>query len=360
MAVALTGQTSNTGQSEFLSRCVSLNFLFSMASIINKITYSRVRTCFLFYMLSFNNTEIYKGFDGQSKDIQIVLPQMSTVKKDCGLASTGVFGSFSRGSYSEGFALFARSAASAVRVSSFSDSRPGKVILCSDLMPRAGSYVCFQRIVGVASADGRGLSHYLIRPPRHGVYGAQFSHAALRILGMPQFSQTMKGSDLVVTLMTRKTGPRWINEKFVVESLQSLLEKRNALRGGADRKYVLRYAGDAELIGVRDGCVHARDQVSLWRDSWLVIAPHGAHESNVVFMHQESEGLVEAFACGHRSGTFKRLATAAGVKYRAAREKSSSRRSNCEKDLGRTYLDEPRVIDFDHDTLLSVVEDALR
>ena len=45
-------------------------------------------------------------------------------------------------------------------------------------------------------------------------------------------------------------------------------------------------------------------KAAAWRASWLVVAPHGAHNSNVVFMAASTGGgLVESFSCGHRSNT---------------------------------------------------------
>jgi len=160
-----------------------------------------------------------------------------------------------------------------------------------------------------------------------------------------------------VTLITRRRGPVWSNREYVVSGLREAIHAANARVGY--NLYAFRDAGYAEDLGLMDGCYQIIPQVRLWASSWLVLAPHGAHETNVVFMPEDSGGLVEGFACGHQSGTFSELANYSMVAYRAAREIDNGGRLNCLKNNHRKYLDKPRSIRFEHDTMLAMVTEAL-
>jgi hypothetical protein len=160
-----------------------------------------------------------------------------------------------------------------------------------------------------------------------------------------------------VTLLTRRSGPIWSNREYVASGLRKAIYRANTRLGY--NLYVFRDAGFAEDLGLKDNCYRIRPQIDLWASSWLVLAPHGAHETNVLFMPGSSGGLVEGFACGHQSGTFSDLANYSQVAYRAAREIDNGDRHNCLKNNHRKYLDKPRSIQFEHDTMLAMVEEAM-
>ena len=52
-------------------------------------------------------------------------------------------------------------------------------------------------------------------------------------------------------------------------------------------------------------------QVALWQRAYVMVTPHGAHVSNVVYMRAGTGGLIESFNCGHTSDTYKRIAQVA-------------------------------------------------
>lgn len=153
----------------------------------------------------------------------------------------------------------------------------------------------------------------------------------------------------------RRSGPVWKNHEYVKSELQMAVAKANEQY--EEEIYVFKDVGFAEDVGLdlRTGCYKIREQLLLWATSWLVVSPHGAHDTNLMFMSKTSGGFVEGLACGHQTRTFLDLAKFAQVPYHDAHEQDNGNRHNCRTDQGRKYLDKPRTINFTHDTMLAVV-----
>ena len=163
----------------------------------------------------------------------------------------------------------------------------------------------------------------------------------------------------------------WTNREVVVANLQHLVRKLN--QASSTHKYGYTYefvdGGHAEDLAVKNirtsggkdiyNCHIIAEQIKWWSKQWLVVSPHGAHETNVMFMNRISAGLVEAFACGHQSTSFSIFARYANVPYYAAHELDNGDRHGCNKSIGRKYLDKPRNIDSTHDTLYAIVRKAI-
>jgi len=301
----------------------------------------------------------------------IVLPQIRAATRNCGLEdSHGIQALRARGGkYSEVFTALARAAVlplqqASIAVGSAKDrkNRP-HILFCDDVQPRKKKsgveVVCFDSIVeigpalashGVIALDGQNVQVEM--PKFHHLVG-------VTVLGMavdPAVKWSSSPAKRVVTLLTRRHGPIWTNREHVKSELRKAVDQANAMSGR--NLYLFRDAGFAEDIGLekRIGCYRIREQLLLWASSWLMIAPHGAHESNVMFMSKTSGGLVEGLACGHQSDTFAVLAKFAQVPYHDAHELDNGDRHGCGNNQGRKYLDKARTINFDHDTLLSVVK----
>jgi hypothetical protein len=271
------------------------------------------------------------------------------------------------------FMLLARVASMALKYDNNTDYQP-TVLFCPDIKPRKESVICFEKIVQVPpKADRRAsLKRFMSRiiavksanpvrevlgspltlPP-----GSKFQLQARALLGLSNIPNN-RPDIRKVTVLTRRNGPTWINVPEVLRRIRVILNEANMKQRSlvatreekhtAIIKYILVHGGFAEDLGRAhsSSCAVALQQVSTWSESWLVITPHGAHESNVVFMtpFASSGGLIEAFACGHKSDTFRVLATSAGVNYTSAHEMSFKDRLNCDRDQGRRYLDQPRRV----------------
>ena len=306
----------------------------------------------------------------------IVLPQIRAARRNCGLEdSHGIQGLRARGGkYSEVFIALARAAVlplqqAGVTISSTQNlkDRP-HMLLCDDVQPRKRNLelevVCFDAIVEIGPALA---SHGVMLIPQD-KQSAQldmpnFHHlVGVTLLGMagdPAISWSSSPAKRVVTLLTRRHGPIWTNREYVKSELRNAVNQANAVNGR--NAYIFKDAGFAEDIGLEKhgGCYRIREQLLLWATSWLMIAPHGAHESNVMFMSRSSGGLVEGLACGHQSDTFAGLAKFAQVPYHDAHELDNGDRHGCGNNQGRKYLDKARAINFNHDTMLSVVKSLL-
>lgn len=304
----------------------------------------------------------------------IVLPQIRAAKRNCGLEdSHGIQGLRARGGkYSEVFIALARAAVlplqqAGVSISSTQNrkDRP-HILLCDDVQPRkrnpALEVVCFDSIVEIGPALA---SHGVIPLDKQSAQAdmPKFHHlVGVKLLGMagdPAISWSLSPLKRVVTLLTRRHGPVWVNREYVKSEIRNAVNQANAKNGR--NIYLFKDAGFAEDIGLekQGGCYRIREQLLLWATSWLMIAPHGAHESNVIFMSKSSGGLVEGLACGHQSDTFTGLARFAQVPYHDAHELDNGDRHGCGTNQGRKYLDKARAINFNHDTMLSVVKSVL-
>jgi len=303
---------------------------------------------------------------------QVVFPQIQAPRRDCGLANRGVSAVLGRGGgYSEAFEALARAATQGLRAAGVDVVNPLS-LYCADVAPRifqngSHSVACFEAVVFATPQRGM-FTRDLVNLT--GTERALRSDA-WEVLGKPRPRDPKIGAALaeatlghrVVALLTRRGGPVWKNRGYVVGALEKAVRDANeALRVMAassmsshQRTFAFVDLGHAEDLGASNNCVHSAEQAAAWQSSWLVIAPHGAHSSNVIFMNSTSAGLVESFSCGHSSNPYELLARASGVPYSDAHELDDERQRKCGTDLGRRHLDEPRAVDFDHDTLLEVV-----
>ena len=86
-----------------------------------------------------------------------------------------------------------------------------------------------------------------------------------------------------------------------------------------------------------------RQQFRMAQSSHILVGAHGASLTNALFMRDEG-AVVEVLNCGHRSNTYRRLATNRGLFYASATPSGKLMKSDCSKDLGRRHVDTRRSL----------------
>ena len=86
-----------------------------------------------------------------------------------------------------------------------------------------------------------------------------------------------------------------------------------------------------------------RQQFRMAQSSHILVGAHGASLTNALFMRDEG-AVVEVLNCGHRSNTYRRLATNRGLFYASATPSGKLLKSDCSNDLGRRHVDTRRSL----------------
>ena len=309
----------------------------------------------------------------------IMLPQVSTQTAKCN-GSTSVPALRGRGIFSEMFLLSAFATARSIGASlGGSASGVPHVAYCSKRHATCMDTLVFidpRRVPGSYTAKPKGKATAVARRRVPGSFTAglraitaaspdqsiaqcrRWITSALHIGRVASAPSTARPRSVV--LLTRRTQSVWRNRADAARELRHLVEQQ------PDWRFV--DAGDAEALGIgatADGsrCYTARAQLALWRGAYAVVAPVGAHLSNLVFMRTSAGGLVQSNNCGFNTLTYASLARACGVRYTAAREVERAGR-RCpdvppESGFSAAALDAPREMDLSKDTLAAKLRAVL-
>ena len=83
-------------------------------------------------------------------------------------------------------------------------------------------------------------------------------------------------------------------------------------------------------------------QLALYSNTSLLVSPHGAQLTNVVFM-PAGAAVVEVLNCGHFTDVPKKLALECGLRYVATQDP----RPGCDAIIGKRHQDDDRNVTID-------------
>ncbi|KAJ8605094.1 hypothetical protein CTAYLR_000379 [Chrysophaeum taylorii] len=127
----------------------------------------------------------------------------------------------------------------------------------------------------------------------------------------------------------RRAGPCWPNAPSLRRELEAWLRSNHP-----------RWSLEVVALG------HAfsfQSQIALAERTGVFVGAHGAALVNALFA-PPGAALVEVLNCGHRSNTYRMLATNRGLSYFAAPRGGWFRGDDCSRDLGRKHVDTRRAL----------------
>ena len=127
----------------------------------------------------------------------------------------------------------------------------------------------------------------------------------------------------------RRAGPGWSNSMELVKELQAHLAAHFP-------SWRLEVHTAAHLFAFRQ-------QLRMAQNTGVLVGAHGASLTNALFL-SDASAVVEVLNCGHRSNTYRRLATNRGLFYASATPSGKLMRSDCSLDLGRRHVDTRRTL----------------
>ena len=180
-----------------------------------------------------------------------------------------------------------------------------------------GHTLCFERL-GTAVVDLTGPHFYSPRGAR------AWRDAALAFVRLPLPPPGGLPTGAHATLLLRTGDRRFTNENELAADLRTLLQRHN----------------EPPLEVVRlGGTLAFKWQLALYSNTSLLVSPHGAQLTNVVFM-PDAAAVIELLTCGYYSDTYRKFAVEAGLRYYASRDPAPG----CDRDLGKRHHNDDRPV----------------
>lgn len=183
--------------------------------------------------------------------------------------------------------------------------------------PRGAKHACWERVLHATYVP---RATYLKHPKPTAAFLKTVRAGAVR-------APSAAGPPRVLTVLLRtagkgsamRAGPSWTNAREIVAELDVWLA-RNA------PSWTLSVSALAHAFAFRA-------QADTAGASGIVLGAHGAALTNALFA-PDGASLIEVLGCGHRSNTYRNLATNRGLAYFSATQSTGA----CARDLGRKFI----------------------